>query len=297
MTDRAGHGDIFGALAHVKDFPIKEQDWVRLDLVHELAMNGQFEIAEKLMLLISDPKTRDSALSKLAGEYAGDKKFAEAERSAHSIQDDFERIQAIARLALMLSKGGQQGHAISLFAEAVATAKQLPSYDGERKTGGAPLFWVCTFNSRDTMLGYVATQQAEAGLDSGADATLAIIEDLPTRAEVRHQLAYAREARVSTTEPASKNEAHIAINERTTDFSPTGRAMALAESGDYARAISVVSELESYEKPYTFGEIARVEVQRADLSQALYLADELPTAEKVSALIKIAETLLDTKDH
>jgi len=292
ITERAGHGDISGALTHIKDFPqVESQDWARFDLVHVLTMQGKFEVAEQVLSSISDSKRRDSALADLAGYAAGDGKFAVADRAAHSVKDDIERIQVLTNLGLKLANDGQRGHAIAIFAEAVDIAKRLRSDDEGRGTGGAPQYWSHMFNSKDTMLGYISTQQLQAGFDSGADDTLAMIEDKPAHAHVKYVLFNERESLAASAGHATKREKRPSV------LSPTERAIGLAESGDYTGAVSGVSNLESHERPYAFSEIARVEAQRGDIAQALQFADSLPATEKILALLAIAETLLDAKDR
>jgi len=194
IRDRAGHGDVSGALAHIKDFAdVRLQDRARFDVLHELARQGKIEIAEQILPSISDTKQRDSALYDLARWAGAARKFTVADRAVHAVHDNIERIQALEDLALDLSKDGQRGRAISIFAEAVDLAKQLPSDDEGRGTGGAPQYWSRMFNSKDTMLGHIATQQLQAGLDSGVQDTLAMIEDRPTHAQVRHILAIERD--------------------------------------------------------------------------------------------------------
>ena len=254
-------------------------------------MQGKFEVAEQVLASISDSKRRDSALADLAG-YADDaRKFAVADRAAHSVKDDIARIQVLTNLGLKLANDGQRGHAIAIFAEAVDIAKRLPSDDEGRGTGGAPQYWSHMFNSKDTMLGYISTQQLQAGFDSGADDTLAMIEDKPAHAHVKYVLFNERESLAASAGHATKREKRPSV------LSPTERAIGLAESGDYTGAVSGVSNLESHERPYAFSEIARVEAQRGDIAQALQFADSLPAAEKILALLAIAETLLDAKDR
>jgi len=153
------------------------------------------------------------------------------------------------------------------------------------------------FNSKDTMLGYISTQQLQAGFDSGADDTLAMIEDKPAHAHVKYVLFNERESLAASAGHATKQEKRPSVDDKSTNLSPTERAIELAESGDYTGAVSGVSNLESHERPYAFSEIARVEAQRGDIAQALQFADSLPAAEKILALLAIAETLLDAKDR
>jgi len=298
ITERAGRGDISGALAHIKDFPqLESQDWARFDVVHVLDMQGKFEVAEQVLSSISDSKRRDSAFADLAGYAAGEGRFVVADRAAHSVKDDIERIQVLAHLGLKLTNDGQRGRAITTFAEAVDIAKRLRSDDEGRGTGGAPQYWSHLFNSKDTMLGYIATQQLQAGLDSGAGDTLAMIEDKPAHAHVKYVLFNEREALAASASPATKQEKRPSADEKSTSLSPTEQAVELAESGDYTGAVSKVANLESYERPYAFSEIARVEVQRGDTAQALKFADSLAADERILALLEIAETLLDAKDR
>jgi hypothetical protein len=298
ISERASRGDISGALAHIKDFPqVEWQDWTRFDVVHVLDMQGKFEVAEQVLSSISDSKRRDSAFADLAGYAAGEGKLVVADRAAHSVKDDIERIQVLSHLGLKLANDGQRGRAIATFAEAVDIAKRLRSDDEGRGTGGAPQYWSYMFNSKDTMLGYIATQQLQDGLDSGADDTLAMIEDKPAHAHVKYVLFNEREALAASASPTTKQEKTLSADEKSTNLSPTEQAVELAEGGDYIGAIEKVSNLESHERPYAFSEIARVEVQRGDTAQALKLADSLAADERILALLEIAETLLDTKDR
>jgi hypothetical protein len=297
ITERAGRGDISGALAHIKDFPqVESQDWARFDVVHVLDMQGKFEVAEQIVSSISDSKRKDSAFADLAGYAAGEGKFVIADRVAHSVKDDIEHIQVLAHLGVKLANDGQRGSAIATFAEAVDIAKRLRSDDEGRGTGGAPEYWSYKFDSKDTMLGYIATQQLQAGLDSGVEDTLSMIEDKPAHAQVRHILAIERDNLPSSVASAAKEEKQPAIEEASSSLAPAERAIGLAKSGDYSGAVSTASNLETYERPYTFGEIARVEVQRGDTAQALKFADSLAADEKILALLGIAEALLDARD-
>ena len=298
IAERAGDGDISGALTHIKDFSrLNSQDRARLQVVHVLDMHDKFEIAEQIISSILDSKIRDSAFADLAGYTAGAGKFVVAERAAHSIEDDIERIQTLAKLGLKLGKDGQRGRAIAAFAEAVDIAKRLRSDDEGRGTGGAPQYWSQMFDSKDTMLGYIGTQQLQAGFDSGADESLAMIEDRPAHAYVKFVLFNEREALAASTGPTNREEKLPSADETATSFSPAEQAVELAESGDYRGAVSKASNLESYERPYAFSEIARVEVQRGDTAQALEFAGSLAGNEKILVLLKIVEALLDAKEY
>ena len=124
-----------------------------------------------------------------------------------------------------------------------------------------------------------------------------MIEDKPAHAHVKYVLFNERESLAASAGHATKREKRPSVDDKSTNLSPTERAIELAESGDYTGAVSGVSNLESHERPYAFSEIARVEAQRGDIAQALQFADSLPAAEKILALLAIAETLLDAKDR
>jgi hypothetical protein len=91
-----------------------------------------------------------------------------------------------------------------------------------------------------------------------------MIEDKPAHAQVKYVLFNEREALAASASPTTKLEKRPSADEKSTSLSPTEQAIELAQSGDYTGAVSKVSNLESYERPYAYSEIERVEVQRGD---------------------------------
>lgn len=296
IGERAAQGDIAGALANVNDLPIQSRDSARVELVGVLGKQGKFGAAESILQSIGETRERDSAFSAIASHAASEKQFDLAEREARSVAMHIERIQVLTDVAVHLAEDGQRGRAAKSFSEAIDLAKQEPSDDEGRGTGGAPQFWTHKFSSRDTMLGYIATQQMQAGLDSAAEDTLTLIEDLPAYAHVKYLLANLKGVPSSGASRSGSEEA-AAVNEGSGELSPTDQATRLAASGDYAGAMKVVSSLELYERPHAFSEIARIEVERGDFHQAMQLADGLAPGEKAPTLIAIAEALISLQNR
>jgi hypothetical protein len=296
IGERADQGDVAGALANVNDLPIKSRDSAREELVGVLATQGQFGAVESILQSIEGIRERDSALSAIAGHAASQKHFDLAEREGRSVANPIERIQVLTNVAVRLAEDGQRGRATTVFSEAIDLAKQQPPDDEGRGTGGAPQFWTYKFSSRDTMLGYVATQQMQAGLDSAAEDTLVLIEDVPAHAHVRYLLANLKGA-PSSAALRTESQGTGGVKEGPSELTPTDQVIMLATGGDYAGAVSIVSGLEQYERPYAFSEVARIEVERGDFHQAMHLAGGLAPEEKAPTLIAIAEALISLQNR
>jgi len=290
IFDRARAGDSSGALLHVGDFPDAGlQNTVRGDVACAAAQRGEFELAEHVLQSISEPKAKDSALTDLAMRAGGSKQFAIAERAARAIGSDVERVQALSNLAVNYSRDGQSGHASQLFSEAVDIAKQLSPVD----ESGAPQFWAHKFNTRDTMLGFIAIEQLHARLDSEVDDTYSLMQDLPARAQVRHVLAIDRDNLPSSESEFEPQTREIPSEGQPANSSPAETARRFASTGNYGSALSFASELDFYDRVSALEEIAQTQVGRGDAKLALDWADRLAPAERAPTLLAIAEAILD----
>jgi hypothetical protein len=294
IFDRAQAGDFSGALLHVGDFSDAElKDRIRCDVVTAAGQQSEFELAEHVLQSISAVQTRDSALRDLAMRAGWKKHFAIAERAARAIRSDIDRVQALSILAVEFSRDGQRGHASLLFSGAVDIAKRLPSDDDSRKTGGAPQFWAYTFDTMDTMLGFIAIQQLDARLDSDVADTFSMIQDVPARALIRHILAVERDT-IASSIPESQSQAReVPSEEQLANSSPAQTARKLASTGDYATALSFASGLDDFDRVSAFEQIAEAQVERTDTHLALEWADRLHPMERAPTLIAIAEAIVD----
>ena len=283
IYDRARAGDITGALSHAKEFSdIRLQDRILFDVLLAAGQLGKFELAEQVLQSISQIQEKDSALRTLAREASSQKQFVIADRAARTIRNDVDRVMALSDLAVHLSGNAQQSRAYEVFAEAVQSADELPADDEREHNVGSHSSWAIFHNTRDTMLGYIAISQNQAGEAYLADRTLSMIRNESVRAEIRHSIAVDPIASVNS---ASRSD----------DVLSDDAVRKLASTGDYEGALALASGIDHFDRVQTLEEIVQTQVERGDTALALKWAEGLRPDEKAPTLLAIAETIVDLK--
>jgi hypothetical protein len=294
IFDRARAGDFSGALRRVNDLSDQRvKNLAVSDIAIAAGQQGRFELGEQIAQSIPDIDARDGAFDDLALRSRDAAQFAFSEKITHSIQNEVDRVKALADLALALDQKDERKHASILFAEAVRLAETLPSEDEKQHTVGALHVSLIFYNTRDTMLGYVASRQALGGDGSRANDTLSKIRSAAALEESRHGIAgnALRQSSSRNVSEESTGASTDAINQKSRE--PDEVAKELANSRDYDGALALASSIDPILRRRFFEEIARIQVQNGDAGQALQLASRLDTAARVSTLMAIAEALVD----
>lgn len=294
IFDRARAGDFSGAIRSASDLSDQKlKNRAMSDISTAAGQRGRFELGERIAESIPDIDTRDSAFDDLALRSREAGQFAFSEKMAHSIKNDVDRIKALADLALSLDQTDDRKHSSILFAEAVRLAETLPWDDDKEHTVGALHVWEIFYNTRDTMLGYVASRQALGGDGSAANDTLAKIRSLAELEESRRGIASNGLRQASSRSVSEESRRALAGETDRKSHEPEDVAEELANSRDYDGALALASSIDPILRPQFFAEIARIQVQNGDAGRGLQLASQLDTAERVSTLVAIAEALVD----
>lgn len=263
LFDRARAGDFSGAMHHVNDIADpKIRNLAAQDISIAASQQGKFELREQMARSIPDLDARDAAFVDLASYSREARQFAFSERITRAIRNDVDRIEALAELGLALDRNDRRREASELFAEALQISESLPSNDDGKHTVGALHLSLVFYNTRDEMLGYVASRQALAGDSSGAEYTQSKISNA---------------AALEETERAITGNAMRERSAETTPEQPVG-----APTGGPAHG------------PKNEEEIVRIEVQNGDEAIAVERAERLETPARVRRLIAIAEALGDS---
>jgi len=294
IFDRARAGDFSGALRRVNDLSDQKlKNLAMSDISTAAGQQGRFELGEQIAQSIPDIDTRDGAFDDLALRSRDAAQFAYSEKITRSIQNDVDRVRALADLALALDQKDERNRASIFFEEAVRLAETLRSDDEKQHTVGALQVSLISHNTRDTMLGYVASRQALGGDSSGANDTLSKIRSAAALEESKRGIA-GNALRQASSRNVSEESTRASTGEANQGSrEPEDEAKELANARDYDGALALVSGIDPILRSRFFEEIARIQVQNGDAGQALQLASRLDTAAKISTLVAIAGALVD----
>lgn len=294
IFDRARAGDFAGAIRGANDLSDHGlKNLAMRDICTAAGQQGRFELGEEIAESIPDVDGRDAAFDDLASRSRDAAQFAFSDKITHSIQNDVDRVRGLSDLALALDQKDDSKRASILFAEAVRLAETLSSYDEKQHNVGALHVWMISYNTRDSMLGYVASRQALGGDAAGANETLRKIRSPAALEESKRGIA-GNALRQASSRSVSEESRRVSTGE--TDQRPRNPwdlAEELANSRDYEGALALTIGIDPIFQPQVFEEIARIQVQNGDADQALQLASRLDAAARASTLVAIAEALVD----
>jgi tetratricopeptide (TPR) repeat protein len=289
IAGRADAGDISGALSHVEDFG--EQDLQNLALQNisaSAAQRADFKRAQQIALSIADTDDRDVAFNEIALSSREVGQFDFSEEITRSIQNDVDRVEALSDLALALHQAGQFKQASGLFAEATRTAETLPSTDEYRHTIGASHVSLIFHNTSDEMLGYIASRQALAADNSGADETLSKIR-IPSALEETKLAIEGNALRQANSGEPTPEATTDEISQEPQEPYEVGKEFALDEN--YSAALALAPAVDPSLRNNFFEKIAEIQVLNGDAGGALEWVGRLDTVARADALIAIAEAL------